>query len=69
MYLLMAQYFNNTKTKKMEKVKELFEKLESLKIAYKMGYLSANEYSTNYTNIYKKIKNLTKWKNQQKPPF
>ena len=43
----------------MEKLKQLFEELESLKAAYKMGYLSTNEYSTNYTNIYKKIKRLT----------
>jgi len=40
-------------------LKELFEKLESLKIAYKMKYLSTNEYCTNYNNIYKQIKNLT----------
>jgi hypothetical protein len=50
---------NNYKTKTMEKLKELFEKLESLKAAYKNGYLSTNEYSTNYTNIYKQIKRLT----------
>jgi len=43
----------------MEKLKQLFEELESLKTAYKNGYLSTNEYSTIYFNIYKKIKRLT----------
>jgi hypothetical protein len=42
----------------MKTLNELQKELEDLKLAFKMKYLSVNEYSSAYLNISKKIKNL-----------